>query len=113
MQTIETSSTPHPGPLLVRRGEGELFCGTICLGRHCICPGLLSFAPMELELMNTKDFLRLGVPLGRATRVATDVFQIYPRRRCQMENQSGARILGESESASRRPPWLHHLDFGC
>ncbi len=22
-------STPHPGPLLVQRGEGELFCGTI------------------------------------------------------------------------------------
>jgi hypothetical protein len=21
-------STPHPGPLLVRGGEGELFCGT-------------------------------------------------------------------------------------
>jgi hypothetical protein len=27
---------------------------------------------MRLELMNTKDFLRLGVPLGEATRRAAD-----------------------------------------
>src|SRR5690349_16580860 len=27
-------------PLLANRGEGELFCGTIYPGRHCVCPGL-------------------------------------------------------------------------
>jgi hypothetical protein len=25
-------STPHPGPLLVWRGEGEIFCGTMTQG---------------------------------------------------------------------------------
>jgi hypothetical protein len=41
-------STPHPGPLLVRRGEGQLFCGTVTQGSpegfrgnrwaNCCCP---------------------------------------------------------------------------
>jgi hypothetical protein len=41
-------STPHPGPLLVWRGEGELFCGTITQD------GIL--APAFARLRRGKDF---------------------------------------------------------
>jgi hypothetical protein len=40
-------STPHPGPLLVGRGEGELFCGTISRRRPIASAntGLISVTP--------------------------------------------------------------------
>jgi len=41
--TARERSTPHPGPLLVRGGEGELFCGTITQGSRVA--GLVSVAP--------------------------------------------------------------------
>ena len=42
---LEFNLTPHPGPLLVRRGEGELFCGTFSR-RRCwrTNTGLISVA---------------------------------------------------------------------
>ena len=54
--------TPLPGPLLVWRGEGEEFLLDDYPGRHLlppssdfgetsrgVCPGLFSFAPLELR----------------------------------------------------------------
>jgi hypothetical protein len=44
---VKHFSTPHPGPLLVRRGEGELFCGTFSRHRPIASAntGLISVTP--------------------------------------------------------------------
>ena len=53
-----------------------------------------------VERMNTKDFLRLGVPLGEATRRATICCPIHPRRGRQIAAVQGCWSRSESRYVS-------------
>jgi len=44
--SVRMAVTPHPGPLLVRRGEGEIFWGRLPRVVAALNPGLISFAPL-------------------------------------------------------------------
>ena len=61
-------------PALSSFGEERenYFVGRFTQSGTAFAPGYYLSLRWSFELMNTKDFLRLGVPLGQATRLATD-----------------------------------------
>ena len=96
-------STPHPGPLLVRRGEGELFCETFSRSSPIASANTGLISVMPSAYLNSRQFVKF------VSKVITDGHRHFagktfnPWAGSETDSRSGARDTCAPQPSIQKP----------